>query len=420
MLDVPGALEAASAAVSTLSSGMEAQQDAQSAAAAAAAVVAARETGLANLLHSLGLVDLNPLQAYDMALRNSPLTTKVVTAASLALAGDAFAQALSQRLSGGLAGMLCNEAEQRMTLQYDAKRGLAFALFGASYTGAFQSVWFDFLNNNLVGLGVGAHLWGTQMVPPPSPEMLAAVKVAINQFVVIPLLYMPLFFAFTGAMAELNLAESIERMRSLYASILKRNYAFWLPVQFFVFFALPQDYQVPLLSAASLIWTVILSSLGSSKAESTLEQLDVPPNWLGPSSLDELSVTVDELTDSVTLEDITDAVGASDGAQAALVVAGIAVASSAGAGGEVGGAVADAVAGALEEGCAKAVALQEVLEAQAIPIALALGGAGEVVTSAAEGVVSTSDVHDDANTDEAAGNEEEARAREEARPRSED
>lgn len=160
-------------------------------------------------------------------------------------------------------------------------------------------------------------------------------------------------------------------------------------MQFFIFFALPQEYQVPLLSGAAFVWTAAISFLGSSKAAAEAEEVmsSTPAEWLGPTSRDELSVTVDELTDSVTLEDVADAVGSSEGAQAALLVAGIAVATSAGPG-EAGGAIASAATGALEEGGAnsflEAQVIQDVLEAQAIPIALVLGSAGQAVTNTAE------------------------------------
>ena len=72
------------------------------------------------------------------------------------------------------------------------------------------------LNAHLVGLGVDLGVWGSPYIPPPSSEVLAAAKVAVNQFVVVPALYMPLFFAVTGALGGLNLEASLERMRSLY------------------------------------------------------------------------------------------------------------------------------------------------------------------------------------------------------------
>lgn len=182
----------------------------------AAAVTAANIGGaVQRLVFDVSM--FNPFGGYELALRQAPFATKVLTAGSLACIGDAIAQ----RLSGGLSALV---APQEEGFVYDVKRGAAFLIFGAAYTGAFQAVWFDWLNAHLVGIGIWLHIWATSLVPPPSPEVLAAAKVAINQFAVVPLLYMPLFFAITGALGGLDVNASIERMRTLYAPILKRNY----------------------------------------------------------------------------------------------------------------------------------------------------------------------------------------------------
>lgn len=387
-LDVSGALSAVSAAAAV------AANAASEMTSPSVDVVAASSFSLP----SFSGLD-NPLVAYDTALRAHPLETKTLTAAALATAGDCFAQKLSS-------------AYDSQSFEYDVKRGAAFATFGASYTGAFQAYWFDYLNAHLVGLGVDLGVWGSPYIPPPSSEVLAAAKVAVNQFVVVPALYMPLFFAVTGALGGLDLEASLERMRSLYGPILRRNYAFWLPVQFLAFVALPLEYQVPVLTVASLLWTVILSSLGSGKVAASLPDSPevVPPQWVGgtPSVLAEVSaaeieVSVDELVDLVTLEDVTEAVG--DGLpEAALVVAGIAIAGGLSGVPEVlsgvPGVLSDAPTGSLpnaidgavaamgEDGGAMGAILQDALEAQAIPIALALGAGGEAVSNAAEEVAS--------------------------------
>eukprot|EP00322_Chrysochromulina_rotalis_P018857 CAMPEP_0115881818 /NCGR_PEP_ID=MMETSP0287-20121206/28657_1 /TAXON_ID=412157 /ORGANISM="Chrysochromulina rotalis, Strain UIO044" /LENGTH=380 /DNA_ID=CAMNT_0003337821 /DNA_START=1 /DNA_END=1143 /DNA_ORIENTATION=+ len=320
------------------------------------------------------------LTAYNSALLHAPLETKSATAAVLACAGDAFAQRITSSIQQGNSlpdGSDMNEFE------YDWRRGLAFATFGACYTGAFQHVWFSWLDDHLVGgivdltetIGLPGLLdcvddaTGFDLVlPAPSPELVAAEKVAVNQFCVIPVLYMPLYFCFTGALGGMTLEASVKRMRTLYGQILRRNYAFWLPTQFLVFFALPIEYQVPTLCAASFVWTIILSTLGSTKAADSLEA----------SAEKALPATVDAFSDTVTLKDTAGTLGAQGG----LVAAGIAIAGVSGAGSGAADAFSTLVDSGLRAGPSIS-AVQDVLaDAQAIPLALALGSTSDAVSDA--------------------------------------
>ena len=152
-----------------------------------------------------------------------------------------------------------------------------------------------------------------QMEQPPSAAALAVGKLAVNQFMVIPLLYMPLFFAFTGALGGLDVKQSFARAQSLYFPLLRRNYFFWLPVQFFQFFVLAPEWQIPFVSVSSLVWTVILSSIGGSSqppaSPSTIVSYDVQ------QTDNEEVVTVvavdggpvNDVRDDVLLEDVENA-----------------------------------------------------------------------------------------------------------------
>lgn len=124
----------------------------------------------------------------------------------------------------------------------------------------------------------------------PWNAAIATAKLAVNQLLMIPTVYMPLVFAVTGSLAKLDLDASIDRAKNMYIPLLKRNYFYWLPVQFFQFLVVPADYQILFVSCASVVWTVILSSLASDQQK----QQQLPASTM-------------EIHDSVTLEDLEEA-----------------------------------------------------------------------------------------------------------------
>jgi len=254
----------------------------------------------------------NGLATYEALLKEDPVTTKAITSGALAVIGDAIAQFSSSKSN--------NEEE----FEYNVKRGVGFLVFGALYTGAFQHFWFNYLSDHIASWGNALRIWGTrnpdikvdqmygsaewwmyfdvkaQLDQPPSDAALAVAKLAVNQFGMVPGLYMPLFFAMTGALADLNPRESIERAKSMYLPLLQRNYFYWLPVQFFQFFAVPTEWQIPFLSTASLFWTVILSSISSQQQTPTAQ-------YVVYSEEEEPIVTKvvnKDVTDDVRLEDV--------------------------------------------------------------------------------------------------------------------
>jgi len=245
---------------------------------------------LAPALVTLPCIIPGAWQAYDHALHNHPLETKMVTSAVCAAAGDWIAQRSS---SSG-------------TFVYDWGRALAFMAFGATYSGAFQHFFFDLLNMEYEPEGplvssLASSVGSTLHVS--ADQLAAAAKAATNLFGAVPLLYMPLSLAFTGAVAGLDRTAAMARARSMYVPLLRRYYSFWLPMNCLAFSIVPAAFVIPLFSASSIAWNAILSVAGGQvQAQAAAESTALAETGVVFDNTRE--PTVDEFMDAVRLEDV--------------------------------------------------------------------------------------------------------------------
>lgn len=201
----------------------------------------------------LGKIAVQASAAYTDALVVDPVTTKMYTAALVVALGDAVSQLQEASETGK---------------QYDVPRGVAFAVFGALYTGAFQHWWFLWLNENVPSIDPSLDF---------SQALLVAVtKTCLCQFGTIPLVYIPLFFALTGLLRGLTLQQTWDRACSLFLPLLRRNVTFWIPVQTFQFLAVDLEWQVPYVCAAGFVWSIILSNLTGPMKETEQSAASAP------------------------------------------------------------------------------------------------------------------------------------------------
>ena len=96
---------------------------------------------------------------------------------------------------------------------------------------------------------------------------------ALNQLVVVPAIYYPLFFGVTGAVQGLTVSESLARARANFVSLTLRNWKFWIPAQLAQFAFLGEEWQVPYTCVMGLVWNVILSAVAGDArtADATAE-----------------------------------------------------------------------------------------------------------------------------------------------------
>ena len=229
-------------------------------------------------------------EKYMSTLGSYPLPTKMLTGAALAAAGDAIAQG-------------------REDEDYNAARGASFAAFNMIYRGA-QHYLFPIIVEFCRGqylLSIMAAIGATQLFDVPS--LTAMERALANQLIIVPLMYYPVFFIFTGAMQGLTFKEGLERMKENFIPLMKRNLLFWIPVQYAQFCYVPTDLQIPFLSVLGFGWTFILSVMaGSAKKYSnddpehetycvigTEEGCVIPEDELFPIAFDDFDENVPSL-----------------------------------------------------------------------------------------------------------------------------
>jgi hypothetical protein len=188
----------------------------------------------------------NLLSQYKQLLSDYPLRTKVATGAILALVGDALAQS------------------RNVSEKYDSYRAASFAAFDSCYR-VFQHVAFPLLVGKCRGRLLGGILssvkGSTKDMSDKLVHYLAATEQTMAyQLCVVPLLYYPVFFTFTGFMQGLTLKQTLERAKADFIPCWKRNMIFWIPMQFFMFGFLDTKWQIPFSCVMGIVWSTILSA----------------------------------------------------------------------------------------------------------------------------------------------------------------
>ena len=131
-------------------------------------------------------------------------------------------------------------------------------IFSACYTGLWQPHWFNVLNSYdwtgylTPGIGSSAALesLGSSVAP-----------LLVNQLVVIPLLYWPAYFLFTGVSERTDVATSLQTLHARLPELMRANLTFWLPAQAVQFAYVPVEDQAVYVAVMGVIWNGILATL---------------------------------------------------------------------------------------------------------------------------------------------------------------
>jgi hypothetical protein len=204
-------------------------------------------------LVQLATPSTNLLDEYKRLLAVRPLLTKMATGASLAVIGDALAQARSRSNN--------RSSEEQEVYTYDKFRAVSFAAFDSCYR-MFQHVAFPFLVGRCRGRLLASlfNLEGGEVTSRLRHFLAATEQTMVYQLCVVPLIYYPVFFTFTGLVQGLTVQETWQRARTDFVPCWKRNLLFWVPMQFFMFGFLDEKWQIPFSCVMGIVWSTILSA----------------------------------------------------------------------------------------------------------------------------------------------------------------
>lgn len=203
------------------------------------------------------LVDcvLTLLASYKATMVRHPLPTKVATGAFLAVLGDALAQ-----------------TRQTDNMKYNPRRAASFAAFDGCYR-FFQHNAFPFIISICKGnalASVFSMVPGVVVGSNLAQGLAALERTLVYQLVVIPLLYYPIFFSFTGYLQGLKPKEILQRAKTSFLPCWKRNLLFWIPTQMVMFGLIDEYWQIPFACVMGMLWSMILSvTAGNAKAGAT-------------------------------------------------------------------------------------------------------------------------------------------------------
>lgn len=196
---------------------------------------------------------INLFERYNYLLKYKPLRTKVITGATLAVLGDGIAQLRSS-----------SSGSSRMNARYNPRRALSFATFDGCYR-IFQHAAFPYIISSCQGRVVGKIISSssstTTTMGGKNIQLACAAleRTLVYQLLVIPILYYPIFFTFTGYIQGLTLSQILTRARSSFIPCWKRNLLFWIPCQFIMFSVINERWQIPFACLLGMLWSSILS-----------------------------------------------------------------------------------------------------------------------------------------------------------------
>ena len=182
------------------------------------------------------------LARYERLLARRPLVVKTVLGGTIACCGDATAQKIQRSRSS-------HAAQQ----PYDKRRGLALTSLGTVWNGPFLHYYFNALDRRF----------------PPSGGKFRAMllKTGVNQLIMNPFVYLPLFYLWTGTVAGRSSDQIIDKATREYKPSLYATWLIFTPVNVGNFYFVPLRHQTAVNVCVSFVYNTTLSIIGAPREE---------------------------------------------------------------------------------------------------------------------------------------------------------
>uniref|UniRef100_A0A7S4K7P4 Peroxisomal membrane protein MPV17 n=1 Tax=Odontella aurita TaxID=265563 RepID=A0A7S4K7P4_9STRA len=218
-------------------------------------------------LNALALDLPGAVSAVDEFYRTAPLQSAFLTCGVKASMADAVAQRIDDDDSEGGGNQddairvgvdaMGFDGEDVGQQSFSPLRNLAFILYGGLYTGCAQEIIFNEIYPRIFGA---------------SPSALTVAKeVAVDSFVVAPLLCLPIAYFTKAVVFNYSPREGLRRYAEdvRLKGLLAKYWALWIPVQTLTFTVVPEHLRIAFVAMVSFFWFIILSFTSDGSAAKT-------------------------------------------------------------------------------------------------------------------------------------------------------
>jgi protein Mpv17 len=193
---------------------------------------------LTRVLNSTFVPVISVFKSYNALASKYPFCTAVLTAGLQTTIGDLVAQLILEKRK-----------------QVDWRRTGLFASFGLIYNGGFQYYLYV----------IKFQQWHGTISRFSGPIGAAPAKTFLDQFIHVPTLYFPAFYAFKAVVEGRPLVtgedSAVNRYGAEYFECWKACWALWVPAQVVNFTFVPSHLRLPFVSTTSLLWVTYLSAM---------------------------------------------------------------------------------------------------------------------------------------------------------------